>query len=464
MIDTKALGSSLRKLLPATEPAPTDFAPPLIRLQQSPPNPAGRRVLWVLLILLAALLLWAVVGKLDIVAVAEGKLVPQSYVKIVQPSEAGIVKEILVNEGQRVAAGQILMRMDALITDADAKSLDAEHQRKRLTLRRIDAELSGQPFAALPGDPPDLAREVLAHYQADRRALEAALAEEKTRLVKARQDLSAAEQVKAKLEQVLPHYREQDKAYEKLVKDGFAGNLMGSDKRRERVEKEQELKTQVHVIESARAGISQSEKKLAQIESDYRRALHAERNETQNAADKLAQEVAKQAHRQALLELKAPQAGVVKDLATHTAGTVVQPGTVLLTLVPQDETLRAEVWVTNEDVGFVRPGQAVKLKLAAFPFQKYGLLDGRVEHVGADAADPATAPGGASNPNEKRGQPLLYKTLVGLRGPPLEAEGGKLELSAGMQVAAEIHLGTRTVLEYLLSPVQKAWHEAGRER
>ena len=464
MIDAKALGSSLRKLLPTTEPAPTDFAPPLIRLQQSPPNPAGRRVLWVLLILLATLLLWAVLGKLDIVAVAEGKLVPQSYVKIVQPSEAGIVKEILVGEGQRVTAGQTLMRMDALITNADAKSLDAEHQRKLLTLRRIDAELSGKPFAALPADPPDLAREVLAHYQADRRALEAALAEEKTRLVKARQDLSAAEQVKAKLEAVLPHYREQDKAYDKLVKDGFAGNLMGSDKRRERVEKEQELKTQVHVIESARAGISQSEKKLMQIESDYRRQLHAERNETQNAADKLAQEVAKQAHRQALLELKAPQAGVVKDLATHTAGTVVQPGTVVLTLVPQDETLRAEVWVTNEDVGFVRPGQAVKLKLAAFPFQKYGLLDGRVEHVGADAADPAATPGGNGTPNEKRGQPLLYKTLVGLKGSPLVAEGGKLELAAGMQVAAEIHLGTRTVMEYLLSPVQKAWHEAGRER
>jgi HlyD family secretion protein len=355
--------------------------------------------------------------------------------------------------------------LDALITEADAKSLDAEHKRKRLTLRRIDAELSGQPFAALPGDPPDLAREVLAHYQADRRALEAALAEEKTRLVKARQDLSAAEQVKAKLEQVLPHYREQDKAYEKLVKDGFAGNLMGSDKRRERVEKEQELKTQVHVIESARAGILQSEKKLAQIESDYRRQLHTERNEVQNAADKLAQEVAKQAHRKDLMDLKAGQAGVVKDLATHTTGTVVQPGTVLLTLVPRDETLRAEVWVSNEDVGFVRTGQPVKLKLAAYPFQKYGLMEGTVEHVSADAADPAASQSGSTNPGERqRGQPLLYKALVNLKRRALEVEGVKLDLAAGMQVAAEIHLGTRSVLEYLLSPVQKAWHEAGRER
>lgn len=443
----------------------TDFSPPLIRLQQMPPNPVGRRVLWVLLSLLGGLLLWAVVGQLDIVAVAEGKLVPQSYVKIVQPSEAGIVKEILVNEGQAVVAGQALMRMDALITDADAKSLDAEHQRKRLSLRRIDAELSGKPFVTQAGDPPDLAREVASHYQANRRALEATLAEEKTRLVKARQDLAAAEQVKAKLEEVLPHYRKQDAAYDKLVKDGFAGNLMGSDKRRERVEKEQELKTQVHVIESARASMTQSEKKLLQIESDYRRQLHAERNDTQNAADKLAQEVTKQAHRKELMELKAPQAGIVKDLATHTAGTVVQPGTVVLTLVPQNETLRAEVWVTNEDVGFVRPGQTVKLKLAAYPFQKYGLVEGKVEHVGADAADPAATPGGASNPNDKsRGQPLLYKALVGLKNRELVADGENLAMAAGMQVAAEIHLGTRTVMEYLLSPVRKAWHEAGRER
>lgn len=465
MTTPRAFGERLARLLPGTDPAPSEFAPPLLRLQQTPPNPAGRRVLWALLILLTALLIWALVGQLDIVAVAEGKLVPHSYVKIVQPSEAGIVKDILVREGERVAAGQTLMRMDALISEADAKALGAELQRKRLSLRRIDAELSGKAFAALPGDPPDLAREVLAHYLADRHALEAALAEERTRLIKARQDLSAAEQVKAKLEEVLPHYRAQDQAYEKLVRDGFAGPLMGSDKRRERVEKEQELKTQMHVIESARAGISQSEKKMAQIESDYRRQLHAERSETQNAADKLAQEVAKQTHRQALLELKAPQAGIVKDLATHTAGTVVQPGTIMLTLVPQDESLRAEVWVSNEDVGFVRPGQPVKLKLAAFPFQKYGLLNGRVEQVGADAADPAAASGGAANPNDRtRGQPLLYKALVTLPGRTLTTQGVPLDLSSGMQVAAEIHLGTRSVAEYLLSPVQKAWHEAGRER
>lgn len=449
---------------PKTEPSHLDFSPPLLRLQDAPPNPLGRAVLMALLVLLAGLLLWAIFGKLDIVAVAEGKLVPQSYLKIVQPAESGIVKEILVREGEEVKAGQVLMRMDTLITDADARSLDAEYRRKRLTLRRIDAELGNRPFRAEADDPPALAREVEAQYRANRAALDAALAEEHSRLVKARHDLSSAEQVKVKLNAVLPHYRKQDQAFEKLERDGFAGSIMASDKKRERIEKEQELKTQDFLIESTRASIQQSEKKLAQIESDYRRQLYVERNEAQGAADKLAQEVAKQAHKRALLELKAAQDAIVKDLATHTAGTVVQPGTVLLTLVPKEEALRAEVWVTNEDIGFVRQGQPVKLKLAAFPFQKYGMVEGRVEHVSADAADSNTSNNPAPADKAAKAQPLVYKALVTLKAMHLEMDGERFPLGAGMQASAEILLGRRTVLEYLLSPVQKAFHEAGRER
>ena len=284
-------------------------------------------------------------------------------------------------------------------------------------------------------------------------------------MVKARQELAAAEQVKAKLEETLPHYRNQDKAFEKLTKDGFAGSLMGSDKKRERIEKEQDLNTQAHLIASAKASIQQSEKKLAQLDADYRRQLHSERNETQGAFDKLAQEVVKQAHRQERLELKAMQDSVVKDLATHTAGTVVQPGTILLTLVPTEEILRAEVWVSNEDVGFVRPGQKVKIKIAAFPFQKYGMVEGMVEHVSADSADSNTGNGFSPNSTASTGkQPLVYKTLVALKAMRLEMDDKRFSLSAGMQANAEILLGTRSVLEYLLSPLRKAWHEAGREK
>lgn len=456
----------LTKALRPQEPAALDFAPPLLRLQERAPNPLGRAVLWALLALLAVLLLGAVFGRLDIVAVADGKLVPASYVKIVQPAESGIVAEILVREGESVRAGQVLMRMDGLLTEADRRTVEADYARKRLALRRIDAELAGRPFRREPGDTATLAGEVDAQYRANRAAFDAALAEERARLARAQQDLAAAEQVRRKLVDTLPHYREQERAFDKLTREGFAGTLMASDKQRERIEKEQELRTQEHVIESAKAGIAQSERKLVQIATDYRRQLHAERSEMEGQTERLTQELAKQAHRQALTELKAPQDGVVKDLATHTVGTVVQPGTVLLTLVPRDERLRAEVWVANEDIGFVRTGQQVKVKLAAFPFQKYGMLAGTVEHVGADAADNATG-NGAATPGEQmpRGQPLVFKALITFKATQLEQKATpSLPLTAGMQASAEIFLGTRSVFDYLLSPVQKAWHQAARER
>lgn len=453
---------SLKSLVQHSAHDDLAFHPPLIRLQQAAPHPQGRRVLWMLLALLAFLLVWALLGRLDIVAVAEGKLVSASYLKIVQPSEAGIVKEILVREGERVKSGQVLMRMDALMTEADLEAIVTELSRKQLALQRIDSELSGRPFRPESTAPLTAVREVLAQYQANRDALAATLAEERSRFIKAQQELAAARQQKTRLEAVLPHYREQEKAYEKLVKEGFAGALMGSDKRRERIEREQELATQEHLIASAQASIEQSQKKLRQIEADYLRQLHAERNEAQSQADKLTKELEKQQHRRALMELKAPQAGVIKDLATHTSGTVVQPGTVLASMVPLDERLKVEIWVSNEDIGFVRPGQKVKLKFAAYPFQKYSMGHGTVEHVSADAQSEEEARDTGMTGAGQR--PLRYKALVALDINALEMEGVRYPLAVGMQTTAEVLLGNRTVAEYLLSPVQKAWHEAGRER
>ena len=457
-----------RKRSREAETMALEFSPSLLRLQDAPPGPLGRSVLYTLLTLLAALLAWAAWGQLDIVAVAQGKLVPESFLKIVQPAEAGIVRQILVKEGEAVRTGQVLMRMDSVAAEADGKTLELDRRRKAMTLRRLDAEIGEREFTPLPGESAALFRELQAQFRANRAALESAHGAERANLEKARQDLASATQVSAKLGEILPHYRAQDEAFENLVKDGFAGAIMASEKRRDRIEKEQELKTQRHVIESARASIGLSETRLVQIRSDNRRQLHAERHEVEAQLEKLSQELGKQAHRQELLELKAPQAGLVKDLATHTVGTVVQPGTVLMTVVPDGERLKAEVWVDNQDIGFIHPGQVVRLKLAAFPFQRYGMVDGTVEHVGADASDSAspTAPGGVDRggARDPMSMPLAYKALVSVRSMAIEHAGVRLLLAPGMQTNAEILLGRRTVLEYLLSPVRQAFHEAARER
>ena len=445
---------------------PADFSPPLLRIQQKPPPPLAGWMLRLLIALLAGLALWAVFGQLDIVAVADGKLVPSSYLKIVQPAEQGIVKEILVKEGDRVEAGKVLIRMDAALTEADVKAIQAEYDNKRLALRRIDAQLSGKPLSRERGDPAELYAQLSAQHAANVRAYENALAQEKALLDKARHDLTAAQATKAKLEQVLPHYVEQEKAFEKLTKDGFAGRIMYTDKQRERIEKEQDLRTQEATIRGAQSLIDQSEQKIGQITADYRRQLQTERNDVAAQFERTAQELAKLSHRHELLELRAPQAGIVKDLATHTAGTVAAPGTILMTLVPEGDKLVAEVWVSNQDVGFVRPGQEAKLKLTAFQFQKYGLVQGKVLHVNADATE-APSPNTRSDALTGRDRPmgpLAFRALVELASQDLLADGQRYVLQPGMQVAGEIHLGTRTILEYLLSPVQKAFHEAARER
>ena len=443
---------------------PAEFAPPLLRIRERPPAPLAGWMLRLLLALVAGTLLLAVFGRLDIVAVAEGKLVPASYLKILQPAEQGVVKEILVKEGEPVRAGQVLIRMDAVLTEADVKALQSEYHHRRLALRRIDAQLGGAKLARAQDDPPELYERVAAQHAANVQAHENALAQERSILEKARNDLAAARETKAKLERVLPHYREQEQAFEKLARDGFAGRILATDKQRERIEREQDLKTQEFVIRSNLALIEQSEKKLAQIAADYRRMLQTERVEVANQLEKARQELAKHEHRHGLLELKAPVEGTVKDLATHTVGTVAAPGTILMTLVPRDEKLLAEVWVGNQDVGFVRAGQEVKLKLAPFQFQKYGLIEGRVLRVSADATE-APSPNTRSDALTGRDRPmgpLAYRTLIELGAQELAADGRRYAVAPGMQVAAEIHLGTRSVLEYLLSPVQRAFHDAAR--
>jgi HlyD family secretion protein len=437
-----------------------EFHPDIVGVQRQLPSPMPRRVLHAVLALFAVLLIWACIGRLDIVALAQGKLVPWSYLKIVQPAEPGIVHEILVREGQEVGAGQVLVRMDTRMADADGRALFSELQRKRLQLRRIESELAGMPLQRHADDPADIYERTEAQLGARLQAHRDALAAEQATLVKAQHDLKAALEIEAKLQKRAPIYKEQADSWKTLAAEGFAGRLMALERERAHMENEQDLRAQSQNVAGLRALIAQSERRIAQIVSGYRQQLQNERVETAALYHKLQQEWDKQQHRHSLLQLKAPQAAIVKDLATHTPGTVVAPGTILLTLVPHDEPLVAEVWVDNVDAGFVQSNQKARIKIAAYPFQKYGLLDGVVKQVGADAQ----ARPDSSGPALRANQDAVYRALIGFDSGYFEGRSGKLRLVPGMQVSAEIHLGTRTVLEYLLSPVQKVVHEAGRER
>lgn len=442
----------------ATEAA--DFTPDLLTIQEQPPARLPRTIGYVTVGLFGLLLAWATFGKLDIIAGAEGRLVPRNYSRVIQPAEAGIVREVLVRDGDQVKAGQVLMRMDATTASADMGTLRADAALKALSLRRIDAELRGQPLLISGGDPPDVANQVLAQYRARRQSYLDALAQEQATLDRVQHDQAAARQQLAKLQATVPLYQQSARSYEKLVKEGFVSELGANDKIREKIEKEQELKSQESNMGSLAAAVEQSRKKLAQIKSGYESQLLNERVELQSQQQRTEGELQKQVYKSGLLELKATEDGIVKDMATYTPGAVVQPGAVLLNLVPKNEQLFAEVAIHNEDMGFVAPDQSVKVKLQAYPFQKYGMLEGTVALISADSSanDPQKATALGQNPQS-------YKALVKLASQELRASSGEvLKLAPGMVVQAEIHQGRRTVLEYLLSPVQKVAQEAGRER
>lgn len=442
---------------PVSNVARNEFLPALLELQEEAPSPLPRVVLWLVLALLGGLAVWASVGKLDVVAVAEGRLVPRTQLRIVQPAEGGVVRELLVGEGERVRSGQVLARMDMRAADADAAAVQHEAALRRLQLRRIDAELAGAPLPAQPGEPPKLHAQVEAQRLARVHAQEASLAEQRTVVARARREMQAAQETQTKLAGSLPMLVEQEQAFAKLAREGYAGKLMLSQRSRERQDAEQDLKAQEHRVEGARAVIDQGERRIAQLSATYRAQLQAERIEAESQLARATQELEKLGHRQKLAELRAPADGRVKDLATHTPGAVLSPGTVLMTLVPEGDALVAEVWLANPDAGFVAAGQPAKLKIASFPFQKYGMLDARVVRISADSTERTGEAGKAAGSFAYRAQlqPLAQELRLG------EVRHG---LVPGMQLTAEIKLAERSVLEYLLSPVQKIAAEAGRER
>lgn len=447
----------------------------LFEIAAQEPEHAPRIVLWVVATLIASLLIWISIAQLDIVAVAQGRLVPQTYVKIVQPSAAGIVREILVKEGDEVIAGQVMVRLDPTENSADTTAIERELAIQKLQVRRIDAELQDQPLYKQANEDAQLFLQANAQRLSHRQAYLDSVDQEHAVRERAEKELAAAREVLHKLEKTQPSYQRSAEAYEKLAKQKLVGELQAEEMRRAAIENGQDLEAQTATVASLEATVTEANRKLAQLKSSYESDLRTARIDAISKLTQLDQQQAKLKYQQSNLELKAPQAGKVKELATTTIGAVVQPGTVLVSLVPQNEPLLAEVMINNEDIGFVKPGQAVRLKLATYPFQQYGMVDGIVKTVIADSQTKtqtsSTSTSGTTNANSsdittESGAPstMSFKATVELNAQELKTAEEVLPLAAGMQLSAEIIEGKRTVLEYLLSPVQRVASESAKER
>ena len=443
---------------------PFDFLPEALRFAENSPSPRPRAVLRTILALIAALCALATLGTLDRTAVALGRLIPASTVHHVQASQGGVVRQLMVGEGDRVLKGQLLA---ALVSEVQAAADDAaksQLQATSLDLQRIEAQLAGRPWRPGVDVPADIARAILAKHESEIRTFTATLAQERAALRRLERELDAQAALVNELSQLLSRHQSEERAVQHLVSKGYVSRLQALAKERERISAEQQLVAAKYRVDAAREGLAQQRQRIETLQGDYHLRLDQQRIETAARLRELEAQVAATASALASTSLHAPESGVVTDLATLTVGAVLASGERLLSIVPDDEPLIAEVWIDNDDISNVVQGQIVRLKVGALDFRRFGPLAASVIEVAGDASQ---VPASAANRGEAfvdQSLPLhAFKARIALDADDVRERLEGRKLTSGMRVTAEIVVGRRTVLEYLLSPVVGTLDEAGRE-
>jgi hemolysin D len=445
-----------RRARTAREHDQTDFLPGALEIIETPPNPVGRAVLWMLLSFIGIAILWAALGHIDIVAAAQGKVIPRGRVKVIQAADAGVVRAIHVVDGQAVHAGEPLIVLDATMSEADAaqareSAFVASVDRARSQALVDAASGKAGHFVAPNGTPDSIARtqsSLVAARIAEHRTAVGALREESAQRQAELAMVSAEVQ---KIEEQLPLAEEQLASLEKLEKDGLVPRMRVMELKERVVGLRQDRVIRREEMTKTRAALAAVRNQIAKLESEFRAQALDALSESEANYRLRAEEVKKAEDKAALTVLTSPIDGVVAQLSVHTLGAVVKPADGLLTIVPKGEELIVEAMILNKDIGFVREGQRAEIKLEAFPFTRYGVIEGKVESISRDSVE-----------NKELG--LVFPCLVKLSASHIDIGAKRVALEPGFAAVAEIKTGKRRIIEFLLSPLSRRLQEAGRER
>lgn len=432
----------------------TEFLPAALEIIETPASPFARFGLWLLIGGVGIAFLWALIGKLDVVVTASGRISTANRVKIIQPTELGVVRAIHIADGQHVKAGQVLFELDPTAAGADdaqartgLMAAQIDRARSRALLSYLEGRGSG--FEAPAGIPAELAsiqRNLISTQIQEYEARRAILARQRSEHTA---ELAGAEAESRKLRETLPLLIEQIAAREKLVAKGYYPKLRMYELQEQQIERTRNLDVQAAAADKSRASIAGIDAQLSQLRSELARSSVKDLAEAQDNSDLRRNEIAKTDFRNRQMRLVSPVDGTVQQLAVNTLGGVVQPAETLLVIVPDDSQLVVDAKIPNREAGFVRTGQPVRIKVDAFPFTDYGTLDGVLESVSGDAVE-----------DEKLG--LVYNARIRLATTP--AQRSNMKLSPGMAITAEIKTARRRIIQYLLSPITTRLDEAGRER
>lgn len=437
----------------ATQP---QFLPAALEIVETPVSPTARITAWFLLGGLVLTLLWATFGKVDVVASAPGKLIPADNVKLVQPAEAGIVRAILVKDGQQVKKGQVLIELDPTVSGAENAQAASALTTARLDAARAKAILSaldgkGLAFRAPEGTPIDVAQTQRQLAASELDGLLAGTSGKVADVAAARAASEEALTQAAKLDETLPLIDQQLEAQEALLAKGYAAKLKVIELRRQRMATARDRDAALQTAKRMGAVLSGAGSTSAQARAEARAKVLGDLAKAQAEISLREEELVKSRQRTSLQRLTAPVDGTVAQLAVHTIGGVVEAAKPIMVIVPEGGNLVAEVKLLNKDAGFVRTGQPVAVKLEAFPFTRYGTVPGRVESIGSDAV-----------PDEQLG--LVYTARIALDRATIDRSGISTPLTPGLSATADIRTGQRSIISYLISPIDEAAQKAGRER
>jgi len=363
-----------------------------------------------------------------------------------------VVKAVLVKDGDRVTAGQVLVELDPTMASADMGSVQEQIKAAMSEERRTQALLqllAGQTQMAQARQ--GLSLDAAAQLSAEWQDISAKLAKLDAESRRRQAEIATVKASIAKLEATVPMAQAREADYTKLVDQGFVSGHATQDKTRERIELERDLAMQRARLAETQATATETEQARIAYRAETQRQLNDRHAQAASKHALLRADRSKADQRERQTQLRSPVAGIVQQLAIHSVGGVVTSAQPLMIIVPDSPTVTAEVSIANQDIGFVNAGQSAAVKLETFSYTKYGTVEAKVDVVTADAVT-----------DDKKGS--YYPATLTLAQRDMLIDGKRIPISPGMNITAEIKTGKRRIIEYLLSPVQKAGSESLRER
>lgn len=476
------LGPLGRPLSLITSADDREFLPAALEILETPVPPGRVAFIWIVCVAAIAALAWSCVAKLDIYTVASGRVQPVGRSKIVQSLIPGKVKGLLVANGTKVHAGELLLQLDATAADADrAKAAsdldnaDAEIARRRAEIQAVQSDglsVAGITFPAqVNKETRMLARKVLkaelAQYEASLKTDQATLAQ----AVASKNKLVSMIELRSDLIGVLKKQLEMRRELE-AKKVGSLARVLDAQQQLDQALTD--LSSDKGQLQEAEAAVVGAERKITQLKTQF----------LAEQADKLSSAVARRGElRQELIKgitnvketkLRAPISGTVQQLAVTTLGQVVTQGQPLLVIVPENQPMTVEALIPAADFGFIKAGQKVVIKLDAFPFDRYGVINGKVSRISQDSVYDKDAESSDANnlgqsnywmlnPIPKTGG-LVYPIWVHPDRSWITIHGKRVHLTAGMTAQIEIRTGERRMIDYLLAPLREVGTAAFHER